>query len=185
MPAARTPAAHPEEQSPLPFLAFTPAPVRARRDGWTPDHQRRFILHLARGHCVDEAARLVGRSRQTAYALRGRAGASGFAAAWDAAIAFAGAARGAGAACANLPGAMTGPAPTLLVPRFYRGRLIGYVLREDLSGLMSTLRRLDRLSDREAGGIACRPGKRDHDQSDGKAGGRPGQSARKQAATRS
>ncbi|HZG45542.1 MAG TPA: hypothetical protein VEZ41_04645 [Allosphingosinicella sp.] len=141
----------PAEQEPsLPFLAFTPAPVRARRDGWTPELQRKFVLHLARGCGVDEAARLVGRSRQSAYALGARAGAEGFAGAWDAAVAFAGAARGAGAAVAQLPDAFSSGGETLLVPRFYRGRMIGYVLREDLRGLMSALRRLDRLADAQS-----------------------------------
>jgi hypothetical protein len=93
---------------------------------------------------VDEAARLVGRSRQTAYALRGRAGASGFAAAWDAAIAFAAETRAATYATASLPGSFSSGGETLLVPRFYGGRLIGYVLREDLRGLMAAIRRLDR-----------------------------------------
>ena len=145
MSPATTPAALAEPA--LPFLDFTPAPVRARRDGWTPDHQRRFVLHLARGCGVDEAARLVGRSRQTAYALRLRPGAEQFAAAWDSAVGFAGSVRGAGAACAGLPGGLSRMPETLLVPRFYRGRMVGYVLREDLSGLMSTLRRLDRMAD--------------------------------------
>jgi len=148
-PAAPTPAEQ-QDQSPLPFLAFTPAPLRARRDGWTPAHQRQFIFHLAHGRGVDEAARAVARSRQTAYALRKRAGAEGFAAAWDAALVFAGAARAAGAACASLPGGLAGMPEMLLVPRFYRGRLIGYVLREDLSALVSALRRLDRLDAAEA-----------------------------------
>jgi len=116
-------------EPPPPFLAFTPAPVRARRDGWTPDRQRRFILHLARGCGVDEAARLVGRSRQTAYALRARARAEGFAGAWDAAIDFAAQVRAGAAAGANLPGGFAGMGDQVLVPRFYRGRLVGYVMR--------------------------------------------------------
>ena len=130
------------EQPPLPFLAFTPAPVRARRDGWSPALQLRFVVHLARGCGVDEAARAVGRSRQTAYALRARAGAEGFAGAWDAALDFAREARGAGSACAQLPRAFSSDGETLLVPRFYRGRLVGYVLREDLRGIMAGLRRI-------------------------------------------
>ena len=138
------PAAHPDD---LPaFLRFAPVPVKARRDGWTPELQFRFILALARGASVDEAARRVGRTRQTAYALRRRAGAEEFAAAWDAAVAFAGEARG---AAAGLPlGAGGSAIETLLVPRFYRGRLIGFVQREDLRGAMARLRRLDRLADR-------------------------------------
>jgi hypothetical protein len=37
---------------------------------------------------------------------------------------------------------------TVLVPRFYRGRLVGYVQREDVSGMMARLARLDRLPGR-------------------------------------
>jgi hypothetical protein len=44
----------------------------------------------------------------------------------------------------------------LLVPRFYRGRLIGFVQREDLRGAMARLRRLDRLADR----LGAPPGQR-------------------------
>ena len=149
-------AATPEpEQAPLappdadddlpPFLNFAPVPVRARRDGWSAELQRRFVVDLARGASVDEAARRLGRSRQTAYALRERAGAEGFAAAWDAAVAFAARVRGLGGGGAGSP---FGGLGTLLVPRFYRGRLVGYVAREDRRGLMATLGRLDRLHDR-------------------------------------
>lgn len=67
--------------------AFTPVPVRARRDGWTPDRQRAFIGALAESRNVAAAARAVGKSWQTAYRLRARADAAGFAAAWDAALA--------------------------------------------------------------------------------------------------
>jgi hypothetical protein len=125
------------------FLRFTPVPVKARHDGWTAARQRRFVVELARGCGVDEAARLAGRSRQTAYLLRRRSGAAAFAAAWDAALAFADEARA--AAAGQVPGAGLG---ALLVPRFYRGRLIGFVSREDRTGLLATLARLDRIADR-------------------------------------
>src|SRR3546814_8205730 len=72
-----------------PFLRSRPVPVRARHDGWTPVVQPRFILLLARGAGTDEATRRVGKSRQTAYALRKKAGAEAFAAAWDEALEFA------------------------------------------------------------------------------------------------
>lgn len=68
-------------------LAFTPVPLaRMRHDGWTRMRQARFILALAKIGCVTAAARAVGRSRKSAYALRGRAGAESFAAAWDRAL---------------------------------------------------------------------------------------------------
>jgi hypothetical protein len=131
------------------FLRFTPVPVRARRDGWSPALQLHFVVHLARGAGVDEAARKVGRSRQTAYALRERAGAEGFVAAWDSAIEFARRARALPATRQSVSSCFE----TLLVPRYYRGRLIGYVEREDVRGAMAQLGVLDRLAARlEASG---------------------------------
>ena len=125
------------------FLRFRPAPVRTRHDGWTPATQLRFILLLARGAGPAEAARGVGRSRQTAYALRARPGAEAFAAAWDAALAFAADVRQA----ARAPALMNDNGiESMLVPRFYRGRLVGFVQREDHRAVMRTLARLDRLA---------------------------------------
>jgi hypothetical protein len=65
---------------------FDPVPLRSRRDGWTPERQRAFIriLHVKRS--ISAACRAVGMSRKSAYALRERPGAEGFAAAWDAAF---------------------------------------------------------------------------------------------------
>jgi hypothetical protein len=127
-----------------PFLRFAPVPGKARRDGWDPRTQFRFVLALARGAGVGEAARGVRRSRQSAYRLRERAGAESFAAAWDAAAAFAHQAR-----CAAETRPLVSSAfETLLVPRYYRGRLIGYIQREDVSGAMARLARLDRLAER-------------------------------------
>ena len=116
--------------------------MRSRHDGWTARRQRLFILGLARGDGPAAAARQVGLSRQTAYALRCRRGAEGFAAAWDSALAFAHEASRAGR---RLPGSDL--VDTLLVPRFYRGKLVGYVIREDLAAARRTLGRLDRLAD--------------------------------------
>lgn len=42
-------------------LAFTPVPVRARYEGWTPDRQRAFIGHLATRGLVKPAARSIPR----------------------------------------------------------------------------------------------------------------------------
>lgn len=66
-----------------PFLAV---PVRYRHDGWTPDRQLAFIEALADGGCVESAARAVGMSRNSAYALRRRPDAQAFRLAWDAAL---------------------------------------------------------------------------------------------------
>ena len=130
---------------PLPdFLRFDPVPVRARNDGWSPELQRRFILLLARGSYPADAARQLGRSRQTAYALRRRRGGESFAAAWDAAMDFA---RRAAVAGRPMRWRESG-LETLLVPRFYRGRVVGFLLRADASGLMRKLGRLDRMAAR-------------------------------------
>jgi hypothetical protein len=124
------------------FLRFAPVEVRARHDGWSPDLQRRFVLHLARGSSPSEAARSVGRSRQSAYNLRRHREGAGFAIAWDAALAFARKARIAG----QFP-VMSNGFETVLVPRFYRGRLVGYAQREDHWGALRTMAKLDRLAE--------------------------------------
>jgi hypothetical protein len=126
------------------FLDFTPVPVRAQRNSWAPRLQRLFVLSLARGAGPGEAARRLGRSRQSAYRLRSRPGGESFAAAWDRAAAFSLSARS--AAADRVPGLYG--LETILVPRFYRGRLIGFVQREDTAGAMRVLRQLDRFAAR-------------------------------------
>ena len=124
------------------FLHFAPVPVRGRHNGWSARRQRLFILRLACGDGPAEAARVAGCSRQSAYALRRRRDAQAFAAAWDDAQEFAQQARRGGR---SLPPSEDG-IDTILVPRFYRGRLVGYVQREDVRSAMRTLTRLERLS---------------------------------------
>jgi hypothetical protein len=126
------------------LLAFDPVPLRAQHNGWSPLRQRRFILALARGAGPDEAARALGLTRQSAYRLRKKSGGESFAAAWDRAQGFARSVAAARQAAPLGPGGIG----TLLVPRYYRGRLIGFVQREDLAGAMRLLGRLDRLADR-------------------------------------
>lgn len=126
------------------FLRFDPVPLRAQHNGWTPALQLRFIVALARGAGPDEAARALGKTRQSAYRLRKKPGAESFAAAWDRAQAFARSAAAAG----RSPMAGFGGIDTTLVPRTYRGRFIGFVQREDLAGAMRLLGRLDRLVDK-------------------------------------
>lgn len=103
----------------LPALpsAFDPVPLRHRHDGWTPERQRAFIEHLADTLCPETAAAAVGMSVRTAYELRRRAGAEGFAAAWDAALL-----RGIGEKGRSrlVDQAVNGR----LVRRFYHGQLI-------------------------------------------------------------
>lgn len=67
-------------------FVWIPVPRKRRHDGWTPEKQREFIEALADTGSVVGAARAVGLSKQSAYALRRSTGVEGFAAAWDAAI---------------------------------------------------------------------------------------------------
>ncbi|MFN3944579.1 MAG: hypothetical protein ACK4K7_06600 [Allosphingosinicella sp.] len=68
-------------------IRFRPVPVKARHDGWTPERQRGFIDRLCVTGCVARSARAVGKAPQSAYRLRGHAGAAGFRRAWDEALA--------------------------------------------------------------------------------------------------
>ena len=136
------------------FLAFSPVPVRPQHNSWSPELQKRFILALARGAGPGDAARRLGRTRQSAYRLRSRPGSESFCAAWDRALDYARTVRGAAAASPLGFGGIE----TLLVPRFYRGRLIGFVQREDTAGAIRLLRRLDRLADRLGDGSRGRRG---------------------------
>lgn len=68
-------------------LRFTPVPrKRVRRDGWTEETQRLFILSLSECGCVRQAAFSVGMSARSAYRLLDAEGADSFAEAWDEAI---------------------------------------------------------------------------------------------------
>ena len=66
--------------------AFRPVPVRPRWSGWTPQKQIDFVEALSETACVVEAARMVGMSTVSAYALRRRPCAHHFREAWDAAL---------------------------------------------------------------------------------------------------
>lgn len=70
----------------LPVAAFTPVPVKPRRDGWTPERQAGFIKALATCGCVGDAAARVGMSSDGAYDLRLREGSASFREAWDGAL---------------------------------------------------------------------------------------------------
>jgi hypothetical protein len=72
---------------------FDPVPLRARRDGWTPERQRLFIRILRETGSVGRACRAAGRTRAGAYRLYGRPDAESFRRAWDAAAAAARTAR--------------------------------------------------------------------------------------------
>ena len=116
-----------------PFLHFTPVPLKARHDGWSPELQLRFVHLLARGSSVAEAAFLVGKSRATAYDLRSRPGAAGFVAAWDAALAHARHAR-----IASAEGPTPPPSPVRRQPGT-RGLLPGSPERQAFDRLLDAL----------------------------------------------
>ena len=67
-------------------VPFTPAQLRPRHDGWTPERQIAFVEALAETACVEEACRRVGMSDSSAYKLRNRYDGRHFRAAWDAAL---------------------------------------------------------------------------------------------------
>ncbi|MFM1983240.1 MAG: hypothetical protein RJB22_1959 [Pseudomonadota bacterium] len=67
-------------------FGFDHVRLRFRHDGWTPERQERFIEALAATGCVEHAARAVGKSVSSAYALKTRAEAQPFRLAWEAAL---------------------------------------------------------------------------------------------------
>jgi len=69
-----------------PHLHEVPPPDGARHDGWTGAKQAAFLRCLAATHCVSEAARSVGMSRQSAYQLRNRLKGEPFDVAWQSAF---------------------------------------------------------------------------------------------------
>jgi len=124
-------AAEPAEA--LPDYAFTPVPTRLNRhDGWTPERQRRFVAALAAMGSVARAARAVGMGITSSYNLRRRAGAESFAAAWDTALEE--------GRCRAFDRAMDRAVNGFLVPRFYRGQIIGYLHRHDDAMTIAALR---------------------------------------------
>lgn len=99
------------------FGEFGPVPVRYRHDGWTPDRQHAFITALAGCGCVDAAAKAVGMSRRSAYALRNRSDAQAFRLAWDAATDM--------AVASLADAAMSRAIHGVAVPIFHKGEQVG------------------------------------------------------------
>jgi hypothetical protein len=126
------------------LLAFTPVPVRARADGWTPKKQYFFILGLARGFKPARAAAILGMTRKTAYELCNKPGAEGFAAAWAAAAARARERRMAARPSSLSERARHGE----WHPRLDRGRLVGWTHRPANARAMGVLKRLDKQVER-------------------------------------
>ena len=112
-------------------LAFTPVPVLARHDGWTPLRQRDFILALSVMGSVLHAARAVGKTKQSAYTLRKRPGAASFARAWDAALQM--------GYDQALGEAIERATHGVIAPRFYKGKQVGTRLRYDFRLALAAL----------------------------------------------
>jgi hypothetical protein len=121
---------------------FVPVPLRSRHDGWTAVRQGEFVGWLAQTGSVAQAVAFVGCSRASAYALRRRAGAQGFAHAW---------------AVAASGGVLDLPAPKLTraelatvanegVVRVLmrRGRYVGTRVAPQVSALLRLLAQFDR-----------------------------------------
>jgi hypothetical protein len=108
----------------------------ARDDGWTAQRQRAFVAALAELGVVGAAAKSVGMSRKSAYALRARAGEeSDFAAAWNAAIDM--------GRCQALNLGIQRALQGVAVPVFYRGRQVGQRRVYNDSLLIAALRATD------------------------------------------
>ena len=124
--------------------AFHPVPVGKRHDGWTPARQAAFIGMLYQTRSVVAAARAVGMGRESAYRLRKRPGAAGFAAAWDAAMGV------------PLAGVALARAKSTGLPAHYRarygrmqvlvsaGHFRGVVAKPDNSALLQHIAQFDR-----------------------------------------
>lgn len=126
---------------------FHPVPLRARADGWSAQRQCEFLAELYFTGSASAAARAVGMSRASAYRLRQRAGAQGFAHAWDMVLTPPGSGR------------QTTPKPDwrkvttealiarlesgLVRPVLYQGKIVGIVRKADNSALFRLLRRGD------------------------------------------
>ncbi|MEO6387052.1 MAG: hypothetical protein ABIT16_12375 [Croceibacterium sp.] len=131
--------------------AFHPVPVGPRKDGWTPTRQAEFVGRLAETRSVEAACRAVGMAKESAYRLRQRAGAAGFAAAWDAA-------QGKSRIPVNLASAKcTGldaeyrTRMGLMQVVMERGRYTGTYWKDDKDALLQHLAQLDRGAGSQSG----------------------------------
>jgi hypothetical protein len=111
-------------------------PRAQRVDGWTPERIRRFLTVLAEWGVVSIAARAVGMSRKSAYALRRLPKADAFAAAWEAAIRLAHERR-----IDRRPSRVLHFTAT---PIIRNGKVWGMRYRRDNRAAMAALTRLDR-----------------------------------------
>ena len=135
-PQLRLYAVTPEGDEVPDFLPWKPE--RRRANGWTTHDQRLFIHELTRCGSVGMAAKSVGKSARSAYALRDKLGAESFAAAWVRAIRT-----GIEKIRLHLSDRfMEGD----LIPRFYHGRIIGHVRKYNDRAVLAVLQSLNRVT---------------------------------------
>lgn len=139
-PAARADARQPRRRIP----PFHPVPVASRRDGWTPERQAEFVGMLAETRSVEGACRAVCMGKESAYRLRKRPGAAGFAAAWDAALGKPHAAVDLASAKSTGLGTDYRLRAGLMVVVMERGRYSGSYWKDDDNALLQHLAQLDR-----------------------------------------
>ncbi len=122
---------------------FPPDGRKPRHDGWTPEVVAGFLRSLAAAGVVEHAARAVGRSAASAYALRNRREGRAFAKMWDAVLIHRSRARLAselqGRAIAGCVSVRRRDGEVVSEYHYYDNRLA-----------MALLTRLDRLAEREA-----------------------------------
>lgn len=90
--------------------------IEASSAHWTPEKQATFLMALASSHSVEQAARMAGMHRSSAYRLRAKLKGEPFDLAWEAALAC----RMDALADAALDRAVNG----VEVPHFYKGELV-------------------------------------------------------------
>lgn len=128
--------------------AFHPVPVGARCDGWVPERQAAFIGYLAETRSVCAAAQAVGMGRESAYRLRKRPGAAGFAAAWDAALGKSHTPVDLASAKSTGLDAGYRAEQGLIQIVMGRGRYAGRYWKDDNNALLQHLARMDRIGRR-------------------------------------
>lgn len=126
---------------------FHPVPLRARRDGWSVVRQCAFLAQLYLTGSAAAAAQAVGMSRASAYRLRARAEAQGFAHAWDVVLAPPGAGRVGAPATdwrkVTLEALIARVSAGLVQPQIYRGQMVGIRRKADNSALLRLIARAD------------------------------------------
>ena len=131
---------------------FHPVPLRARRDEWSEVRQCAFLAELYLTGSVASATRAVGMSRNSAYRLRSRPDADGFAHAWDSVLAPPGSGRLVAPKVdfrkVTHSALIERLEAGLIQPVLHRGRMTAIRRKPDNSALFRLLKRLDAVAAR-------------------------------------